>query len=31
MTDGRMLTIPVPLIIVGLLFLVSWRVPLQPK
>jgi hypothetical protein len=30
MTNGRMLTIPIPLIIVGLLFLVSWRVTLKP-
>jgi hypothetical protein len=31
MTNGRMLTIPIPLIIFSLLFLVSWRVTLQPK
>ncbi|MCA9898427.1 MAG: hypothetical protein H6654_06750 [Ardenticatenaceae bacterium] len=31
MTDGRMLTIPIPLIIFSLLFLVSWRVTLQPR
>jgi hypothetical protein len=31
LTNGRMLTIPIPLIIVSLLFLVSWRVTLQPK
>ncbi|MBK7896347.1 MAG: hypothetical protein WAS33_18025 [Candidatus Promineifilaceae bacterium] len=31
MTNGRMLTIPIPLIIVGLLFLVSWRVTLKPR
>lgn len=31
MTDGRMLTIPIPLIIVSLLFLVSWRVTLKPR
>ncbi|MCB8925588.1 MAG: hypothetical protein H6652_08185 [Ardenticatenaceae bacterium] len=31
LTDGRMLTIPIPLIIVSLLFLVSWRVTLKPR
>lgn len=31
MTGGDWLIIPIPLIIVGLLFLVSWRVTLQPK
>ena len=31
LTDGRMLTIPIPLIVFSLLFLVSWRVTLQPK
>ena len=31
LTDGRMLTIPIPLIIFSLLFLVSWRVTLQPR
>ena len=31
LTDGRMLTIPIPLIVVSLLFLVSWRVTLQPR
>ena len=31
LTDGRMLTIPIPLIVVSLLFLVSWRVTLKPR
>ena len=31
LTDGRMLTIPIPLIIVSLLFLVSWRVTLKSR
>ena len=31
LTDGRMLTIPIPLIIISLLFLVSWRVTLKPR
>ena len=31
LTDGRMLTIPIPLIVMSLLFLVSWRVTLKPR
>lgn len=31
MADGRWLILPIPLIIVSLLFLLSWRVTLQPK
>ena len=31
LTNGRMLTIPIPLIIFSLLFLLSWRVTLKPR
>ncbi|WP_420643583.1 DUF7670 domain-containing protein [Candidatus Leptofilum sp.] len=31
MTDGRMWTIPTPLFLFGLLFLVSWRVTLKSR